>query len=109
MRKRISLIALSALVTVSIVTFNTSAMAADGWYMSGDFGISIFDPKKTGFEQYARDNLPNIYPMVDGKINGSKNRYFSGSVGYSWNNFRIEGELSYRKTRFNNENLKCSV
>jgi hypothetical protein len=67
--------ALAAAIVASIVGMASSAQAAEGWYISGNAGASIFK------ETDASDTAAGV--TVKGTAEGDIGIFASGAVGYS--------------------------
>lgn len=80
-----------------IGAFATPATAADGWYASGNAGVSNFR------ETDASDTAGAV--TVTGTAEGDAGLYLSGAIGRSWDAFRLEGEISYQKSDLDSVNV----
>jgi opacity protein-like surface antigen len=80
-----------------IGAFVNPVTAADGWYASGNIGVSNFR------ETDASDTAAGI--TVSGTAEGDAGLFISGAVGYSWDAFRLEGEISLQKSDLDSVNV----
>lgn len=76
-------------LAISWVAYAVPATAADGWFVSGNAGISILDDT-TVTDTFAAGN-------VTGDVDFDAGLGISGAVGYAFGPVRLEGELSYRE------------
>ena len=84
-------------LAISLLVFAMPATAADGWYASGNVGVSNFR------ETDASDTAAGI--TVSGTAKGDAGLFISGAVGYSWDAFRLEGEISHQKSDLDSVNV----
>ena len=68
-------------LAISLLVFAMPATVADGWYASGNVGVSNFR------ETDASDTAAGI--TVSGTAKGDAGLFISGAVGYSWDAFRL--------------------
>lgn len=80
----------TALLGVSMLAISTSAQAADDWYVSGGAGLSILS------DSDIKDTVTGV-GSADGNVSYDNGFALTGAVGKSFGDFRVEGELSYRK------------
>jgi opacity protein-like surface antigen len=89
--------AIATFVFVSVVGLSVKSNAAEGWYMSGNAGTSIFiDTDVT--DKFSGGN-------ANGSAEGDEGVFVSGAVGYSWGAFRLEGEAMYQKSDLDTLNV----
>ena len=84
-------------LALSLLIFAIPATAADGWYASGNIGVSNF--RKTD----ASDTAAGI--KITGTAEGDAGGFISGAVGHSWDAFRLEGEISHQKSDLDSVNV----
>ena len=73
---------------------------ADGWYVSGNLGIAALrDADLTAHES---NPLGGLGSDLDGTFDFDTGHALSVAIGRSFGNFRVEGELSYRRNKTGN-------
>ena len=86
MHKRI----LGLLSAAAFIGVAAGAQAADGWYVSGDVGAAFLqDSSSTAADEFGNS--------IDFDTEFDPGFGVHGAVGHSWDGFRLEGEVSYRK------------
>ena len=95
MFKKALFIGLSGALVIG--AFATPVTAADGWYASGNIGVSNFR------ETDASDTAAGI--KITGTVEGDAGHFLSVAVGHSWDAFRLEGEISYQKIDLDSINV----
>ena len=79
----------AAFAGASILAFTTSSYAADSWYVSGGAGLSMLADSEITDTEGAEQRR--------GKISHENGFAMTGAIGKTFGDFRLEGELSYRK------------
>jgi opacity protein-like surface antigen len=79
----------AAFAGASILAFTTSSSAADSWYVSGGAGLSMLADSEITSTEGA--------DSASGKISHDNGFAMMGAIGKTFGDFRLEGELSYRK------------
>ncbi len=94
--KKIILISIIAVFVFSISAYS----AEDGWYMSGNLGLSIISDSDMG--SYDEEDLEEVVgeDLPTGTTGSAEMAFDKGwvrgaAVGYDFGNFRLESELSY--------------
>ena len=93
---------LLAALAVTLVSFGTSVYAAEGPYVAVGGGVNILNDADVT-AQYANP----LFTPLDAKSSTDTGYKVKGAVGWAFaNDFRVEGELSYRKHNLDEMNVR---
>lgn len=80
---------LAAIAAAGFVAVNSTAHAADeGWYVSGQAGISALTDSEL-------DDPTGVLAALGTEVEFDPGFSIAGAVGYHWHKFRVEGEVGY--------------